>query len=124
MLSKTVVMTVFLAAGTTLAQAQEIGGRYQSQGTDPAGALFSGTVEIIMVSENTCTIRWNDGSEGICMLNGTALSAAYLVHGKLGLASYQLSPDGSLEGSFIDNLHGGGLGNGGGVGSEKLVPAG
>lgn len=50
------------------------------------------------------------------MLTGDMLSAGYLVHGVIAVGVYKVSPDGTLDGSFIDNYHGKGFGK------EKLTP--
>jgi hypothetical protein len=75
-----------------------------------------------MLPEKACRIKWSDGYAGICMLKDKTLSVAYLVHGKAGLGVYEVSNDGSIEGPFIDDFHGGGIGKGGKIGKEKLTP--
>ena len=60
-----------------------------------------------MTSETTCDINFVDGSTGVCMLDGTTLSIGSILHGvypQLGI--YQVGPDGTIEGVFIDNYHG------------------
>jgi hypothetical protein len=109
-------LAAFIAAGYTAAAAQDIGGRYRTECTLQTGSSCSGTAEIVMTSENTCSIKWDDGTAGLCMLRGTTLSLGYIVHGVAGLGVYEVSADGSLEGVFIDNYHGKGFGK------EKLVP--
>lgn len=122
MRARMVAASFLLAAGFSPAAAQDIGGRYSSEGIDPAGGKFSLTAEITMVYDNACRLRWSDGTDAICMLNGNSLSVAYLIHGKLGLGVYELSSDGSLDGPIIDDFHGGGTGKGGKIGREKLTP--
>ncbi|WP_271892518.1 hypothetical protein [Candidatus Phyllobacterium onerii] len=112
----------FVAAGSSVAAAEGIGGQYRSEGIDPADSHFSVTVEIEILAENTCRIKWSDGSKGICMLKGTTLSTAGIVHGTAQLGVYEVSSDGSIEGSFIDDYHGGGIGKGGKIGKEKMTP--
>jgi hypothetical protein len=45
-----------------------------------------------VTSENTCPITWSTGastSTGICMRNGTAFAAGYVLNDKVGLIIYQ-----------------------------------
>jgi hypothetical protein len=69
-----------------------------------------------MTSENTCDVYWGDGEKGVCMLDGTTLSVASVVHGDPQVGVYQVAPDGSIEGVFFDNFHGKGINR------EKLTP--
>jgi hypothetical protein len=102
--------------GCTASAAENLGGRYRMEGVTQAGSSYSGTAEIVMMSTNTCRIKFSDGSAGICMFEGVTISVAYLVHGKLGLSIYEICSDGSLQGRFIDDYHGEG------IGKEKLTP--
>jgi hypothetical protein len=111
-----------VAASVSPAAAQDISGRYRSEGTDPTGITFALTAEIEMLKENACRMTWSDGTGGICLLVGDDLSVAYLVHGAIGLGVYHRAGDGTLEGAFIDDYHGGGIAKGGKVGKEKLTP--
>jgi hypothetical protein len=122
MTRKVFVLAAFIALLCPVVAAQDIGGRYKSEGTDPAGGHFSLTAEIEMLPENTCRIKWSDGSSGICFLTGTTFSIAYIIHGAVGLGVYEVSSDGTIEGPFIDDFHGGGIGTGGKIGTEKLTP--
>ena len=105
-----------LFAYCSTAAAQDIGGRYQSDGIDPKGMHFTLNAEIEVLPQNTCRIKWSDGSAGICILKDKILAVSYLIHGKLGLFLYEVSSDGNIEGDFIDDFHGGG------IGKEKLIP--
>ena len=106
-----------MALACTAAAAGDVSGHYRMEGTDTTGITYAGTADIIMTSETTCRIAFSDGSEGICILKGTTVAVAYLVHGKVGLTLYEISGDGTLEGPFIDDYHGGG------IGKETLKPA-
>lgn len=113
--------TVGLAAALACAgpaTAQEIGGRYSVQGTNFDGSPYRGTATIAVTSRNTCRITWHTGtvSQGICMRNGLAFSAAYAFEdGKVGLVIYTVHEDGTLEGTWT-------IADTDGVGTETLVP--
>ena len=112
-----IVLLIASAAGFCCnATAAEVGGHYRMDGVDTKGATYSGSADISMSSESDCRVKYSDGFEGICLLNGTTLVVAYDVHHKLGLAVYAIGSDGVLDGRFIDDYHGGG------VGREKLTP--
>ncbi len=111
------MIAAFIAASCIDAAAGDIAGRYRAECTLPNGSqCSSATAEIEMTSENTCRIKWSTGEIGVCMLDGTTFSAGYIVHGKAALGVYDVAPDGSIEGVFIDDYHGVGFGK------EKLTP--
>jgi hypothetical protein len=56
------------------------------------------------------------------MLKGTTFSMASIVHGTPPLGAYEVSSDGTIEGSIIDDFHIGGIGKGGKIGKEKMTP--
>jgi hypothetical protein len=114
---KIAAFAAFLAAGWTIAAAQDIGGRYQVQGTNANGSTYSGTAEITVTSKNTCRITWDTGStsSGICMRNGIAFSAGYVMGDSVGLVIYEIFSDGSMEGLWT-------VADREGVGTEKLIP--
>jgi hypothetical protein len=113
---RTVLFAALIAAGSTAAAATDISGHYRMEGVSPTGSAYSGKADIVMSFENTCRINYSDGSAGICMMNRNNVTAAYLVHGKLGLVIYEIRSDGTLEGILIDDFHGGRFGK------EKLIP--
>ncbi len=113
------ILAAALALATTcLASAQDVGGLYDVAGTNIDGSAYTGTAEITLLSETTCAISWTTGettSDGICMRNGIAFSAAHVQGDTLGLLIYEIHDDGSMEGiwtvSGVD-----------GVGTETLTP--
>jgi hypothetical protein len=117
------ILAAFAAAGlaaclATSASAQNVGGRYQVVGKNFDGSSYSGQAEITVTSNNTCRIVWVTGgttSRGICMRNGIAFSAGYVLNGKVGLVIYEIKGDGTLEGLWT-------LADQNGVGGERLVP--
>ena len=104
---------------STVASAQDVGGRYRVLGKNFDGSDYSGAAEITVTSNNTCRIVWVTGgttSRGICMRNGNAFSAAYQLGSQIGLVIYERQPDGTMEGIWT-------LADKTGVGRERLVPA-
>lgn len=105
-------------ASCGLAAAQDIGGLYDVAGTNIDGSDYTGTAEITLLSETTCAIFWTTGnttSDGICMRNGTAFSAAHVQGDALGLLIYEVMEDGSMEGIWT-------VAGVDGVGTETLTP--
>ena len=83
------------------AAAQDIGGDYSVEGTNINGTPYQGTAKIVLTSETTCEIYWTTGSttsQGICMRNGPAFSAGYVMGDAIGLVIYQVMDDGSMQG--------------------------
>ena len=88
---KVILAAAFLAAGCFGAAAADIGGTYDVQGTNLDGSEYSGTATITVTTKNTCRIEWVTGgttSSGICMRNGSAFSAAYVLGKDIGLVIY------------------------------------
>ena len=113
------ILAAIIAAGAVSgAAAQDIGGRYRVEGTNFNGSPYRGEALIEVTSKNTCRIRWDTGStsEGICMRNNNAFSAAYAFpNGKVGIVIYQIMADGHLEGLWT-------VADTDGVGTEVLTP--
>ena len=117
MLKKLMLAALLVAGLSTTAGAVDLGGSYEVRGTNPNGSKYSGTAEIIVTSENTCRITWNVGNEssGICMRNGTAFAAGYVLGEKVGLIIYEMHDDGTLDGLWT-------IADQEGVGTEVLTP--
>ena len=67
-------------------------GKYDVEGTNLDGSAYSGTAEITLASDTTCVIEWDTNgtkSTGVCMLNGNAFAAAYVLGDALGLVGLQ-----------------------------------
>ncbi len=107
-----------LAATVGAASAQNVGGRYQVQGSNFDGSPYSGVAEITVTSNNTCRIVWQTGStssRGICMRNNNAFSASYQLGNSIGLIIYEMMPDGTMRGLWT-------IADRTGVGRETLTP--
>jgi hypothetical protein len=96
------ILSLALTALTALpVAAQSIGGEYTVAGTNLDGSTSSGQATITLTSETTCTIHWQTGttsSDGICMRNGSAFSAGYVLGDEVGLVVYQVKENGTLDG--------------------------
>jgi hypothetical protein len=98
---KLVAAALLAASMACPAAAQSIGGSYTVSGTNFDGTPYEGTAEITLTSETTCVIEWTTGpstSQGICMRNDDAFSAAYVLDDEIGLVVYKVQPDGALHG--------------------------
>jgi len=106
-------------AGAAYADADHFnGGQYDVRGTNPDGSKYKGTAEITVTSDSTCRIHWaigNDESDGICMRNGIALAASYVLGKDIGLVIYEIRDDDTLDGLWTIADHDG-------TGTELLIP--
>lgn len=117
-MKKLIASALFCAAFAMPAAAQSIGGSYDVAGTNFDGSPYAGTAEITLTSETTCVIEWTTGpttSEGICMRNGEAFAAGYVLGDEIGLVVYEVMSDGSLHGLWT-------LAGKEGNGTEVLTP--
>jgi hypothetical protein len=115
---RTAIAAAFLAATlATGAMAADVGGKYEVRGTNPNGSKYKGTAEIEITSSTTCRITWDVGTEssGICMRNGIALAAGYVLQDKVGLVIYEIRDDGTLDGIWT-------VADEDGSGTEILIP--
>ncbi len=100
------------------AMAQDIGGDYSVRGTNLDGSTYKGSASIVLTSETTCEIYWTTGgstSQGICMRNGNAFSAAYMMGDVIGLVIYEIKANGAMEGLWT-------IAGRNGSGTEILTP--
>ena len=114
----TVVLTLAAALGAPRAMAQDSPLDYTVAGTNLNGSPYTGEARITLTSETTCDIEWITGatsSFGICMRNGPAFAAAYLLGDAAGLVIYQIMDDGTLEGLWT-------ISGQEGTGTEVLTP--
>lgn len=116
---KLLLAVTFGLAMCGAAAAQDIGGHYTTEGTNLDGSPYSGTADITITSETTCEIHWTTGattSQGICMRNDNAFSAAYVLGDAIGLVIYLVQEDGSMQGLWT-------IAGKDGNGTENLTPA-
>jgi hypothetical protein len=115
---RTIIAAAVLSFAAGVAQAQDVGGTYQVNGTNFDGSTYKGTATIEVVTSTTCRIHWETGStsDGICMRNQNALAAGYAFsNGKIGLVVYEIMPDGTLDGVWT-------VADQEGAGTEVLTP--
>jgi hypothetical protein len=118
-MKRLLLAAVVVCASALPGTAQQIGGTYEVDGTNFDGSKYGGTAEIRLTSDTTCEIYWTTGtttSQGICMRNGIAFAAGYVLGDSTGLVVYEIKDDGTLEGLWtIAGVDGNGV--------EILTPA-
>ena len=113
-----IAASLTMLASVAVAAEGDVGGGYNVLGKNPDGSEYKGTATIEVTSENTCRITWQTGSSsssGICMRNGPAFAAAYVLGDKVGLIIYELKDDGTIDGLWT-------IADQPGVGTEVLTP--
>lgn len=113
-----ILATAFILGSVGMTAAQDVGGSYSVEGTNINGSPYTGTAEITLLSETTCSIEWTTGpttSTGICMRNGNAFSAGYVLGEAIGLLIYEIMQDGSMQGIWT-------VAGQDGTGTEILTP--
>ena len=113
---------IFAAAFTLLAApAMAAGfheGTYDVQGTNLDGSAYSGTAEVKLLSDTTCSITWTTGSttsDGVCMMLDGVLGVAYSDGKSVGVTMYKINDDGSLDGAWT-------VAGKNGSGTERMTP--
>ena len=117
-MQKYLLCAAFAALLVAPAAAQSFGGTYTVAGTNFDDSPYTGEAEITLTSETTCVIKWATNgttSEGICMRNADAFSAAYVLQDEIGLVTYKVMEDGTLHGLWT-------LAGKEGNGTEVLTP--
>ena len=115
---KLILASAFFVAGCAAAAAADVGGTYSVKGTNLDGSTYTGTATITITTKNTCRIVWQTGvsqSSGICMRNGPAFSAGYVLGDEVGLVIYEILDNGTLDGLWT-------IADTDGVGTETLTP--
>ena len=113
------LLAIAMTATALLAAPDAMAGKlYKVAGTNLDGSPYSGQADITLTSETTCGIKWTTGSTestGICMRNGDAFAAGYVLGTDVGLVVYQVKQDGSLDGVWT-------IAGKSGAGTEVLTP--
>jgi hypothetical protein len=99
------------------AEPLKLSGTYDVRGTNFDGSSYRGVAKITVTTRDTCRIVWDTGSEaaGICMRNGPAFAASYVMGNAIGLVIYRVRDDGVLEGLWT-------IADTEGYGTEVLTP--
>jgi hypothetical protein len=84
--------------------APDVAGKYNIVGTNPDGASYKGTLEVIARGD-VYQFRWNAGSQydGVGVQNGNIVAVAYTTgtNGKgCGVVDYDIRSDGTLDGKW------------------------
>jgi hypothetical protein len=92
------------AATAGTAPAANIAGKYNITGTNPNGAPYKGTLEIIAHGD-VYQFRWNAGAQydGVGILNGNVVAVAFASGEKgegCGVVDYMIRGDGALDGKW------------------------
>ena len=89
---------------TSNAPAPDVAGKYNVTGSNPDGASYKGTLEVIMRGD-VYQFKWNAGAQydGIGVQNGNIIAVAFAngTDGKgCGVVDYDIASDGSLNGKW------------------------
>lgn len=112
------ILSLLTGLASTAVQAQDLGGDYIVRGKNPNGTSYGGEARIVVTSNTTCEIAWKTGSttsRGICMRNGDAFSAGYVLGKDIGLVIYKINANGVLDGVWT-------VAGQSGAGTETLIP--
>ena len=96
--------TTSTSSSTSAAPAPDIAGKYDITGTNPDGASYKGTLEVITRGD-VYQFRWNAGSQydGVGVQNGNIVAVAFTTgtEGKgCGVVDYDIRGDGALDGKW------------------------
>src|SRR5215831_12086277 len=99
--SKTTSSTTRTTRSTT---PPDIAGKYNIVGTNPNGAVYKGTLEVIKHGD-VFQFRWNAGAQydGVGVENGNVVAVAFAsgANGKgCGVVDYNIASDGALDGKW------------------------
>lgn len=117
----TLAAAALLAALSGPALAQQAG-TYAVEGQGADGSRYQGTATLASTGNNTWRVTWQVGGDraqgvGFLIPEGPLLVVGYVLGNQIGAAAYAVQPDGSLRGTWTQ-------GQGGGIGTEILTPAG
>ena len=106
-----------LAAALPLpAAAQLREGLYDVEGQNPDGSTYTGLLELRVGQGNAWLVAWqigNLGVQGVGVIQSGVMAVGYSTNGQVGVATYEVQPDGKLSGYWTI---------GAGVGTETLTP--
>lgn len=79
----------------------DIVGNYIVKGTDLDGSAYDGTVKITPDASGGVTIRWDDGSVGLGMIEGSKLYVGMVYEKRAIVMSMDIKPGGLISGKWI-----------------------
>ncbi|WP_424811061.1 hypothetical protein [Roseococcus sp. YIM B11640] len=106
-----------ILAGALPAAAQRAGA-YAVEGRGADGTTYVGAVNLQPTGPQTWRVTWRVGGEtarGVGLTMRNTLVVGYVLSNEVGVASYEVQPDGRLVGRWTQGL-------GGAVGSEVWLP--
>lgn len=98
------------------ARAQIREGLYELEGQNPDGTTYRGQLALRPAPGASWLVIWQVGGEqvaGLGLIQGGVLAVSFIVEGRPGIAAYEVTTAGKLEGSWT---------TGGGIGTEVLTP--
>jgi hypothetical protein len=106
-------LTAFLPAPAS-AQLRE--GLYTVEGQNPDGSTYQGLLELRQAPGSAWLVAWRIGDlfvQGVGIIQSGVLAIGYASNNQVGVATYEVQPDGKLSGFWSI---------GAGIGSETLTP--
>lgn len=84
----------------------DIVGRYTIiRGVDQDGATYNGTVQITPDASGGVTVRWDDGSVGLGMIEGSKLYVGMVYEKRAIVMSMDINPGGLITGKYIQRTY-------------------
>lgn len=116
-----ILMTIglLLLSLPAAAETMVLAPHYNAIGKNPDGSKYSGTVDIVVISDTTFSIVWHIGGsiyKGFGMRRNESLAATYTIGGEPGLVIYESDRKGGFSGLWSVRGEDG-------SGSEVLIPA-
>lgn len=116
------LLTTALLAGLAAPAMAQQAGTYAVEGQGADGSRYTGSATLAQTGQNTWRVTWRVGGDtaqgvGILIPEGPLLVVGYTMAGQTGVAAYAVEPDGRLMGTWTQ-------GQGGGLGTEVMTPAG
>lgn len=80
----------------------DIAGRYTIvKGLNPDGSTYDGTVTISPDASGGVTVRWDDGSVGLGLIEGNRLYVGMVYEKRAVVMSMAINPDRTISGKWI-----------------------
>ncbi len=99
--------TAFVSSAWAQFTSADIVGNYLVKGTDIDGTSYDGTVKITPDASGGVTIRWDDGSVGLGMIEGSKLYVGMVYEKKSIVMSMDIKPGGLISGKWIQRTYAG-----------------
>ena len=93
------------AAWAQFTTADIIGNYKIIKGIDQDGATYDGTVQISPDASGGVTVRWDDGSIGLGMIEGSKLYVGMVYEKRSIIMSMDINPGGLITGKYIQRTY-------------------